>query len=58
MRTFEPQIVPKHTRRVQGFDEAIISRIVQAALKPVLEPNLETGSGRSPSGSGPLDGLN
>ena len=22
---FEPQIVPKHARRVQGFDEAIIS---------------------------------
>ncbi len=23
--TFEPQIVPKHARRVEGFDEAIIS---------------------------------
>ena len=23
--TFEPRIVPKHARRVDGFDEAIIS---------------------------------
>src|SRR5215467_1280725 len=25
--TFAPQIVPKHARRVEGFDEAIISRV-------------------------------
>ena len=38
--TFEPRIVPKHARRVDGFDEAIISLYAKGLTTGEIQAHL------------------
>ena len=50
--SFEPQIVPKHARRLEGFDEAIISLCAKGLTSGEIQAHLGEIRGGRVMGSG------
>jgi putative transposase len=50
-RTFEPAIVPKHKRRIAGFDEAMVSLSAKGMTTGCIHPHLSDAYGHDISGN-------